>query len=214
MLRDAIRVVDRLKVWLGGKSYSSPEIRPDNPTVEGYVRVCLRDKDGQVVPGSQREGKNVITLYGKEWLARHMCWSVWGGSPDLSTPDADGGAVGTPDHCVLYIGVGTGGVLEQASVSQLGAAASYTDAPFLYRKEITTPVVHPSATTSRFEVEFLVSDISTPGLGTQIINEFGLYLDNTDVLVPDEPPIAYKVTEPLPKTSAYSMLVQWEVRFV
>lgn len=209
MFKEITRVLDRLMVRLGHNWSQSDAPAPDGPKLEGYVKVTLKDKDGNVL--QQTEGTNVITLYGREYFARNMCWAVWGGSPGASTPDADDGASGVPNHRVLYIGVGTGGVLEQASVEELGAAVPY--AVGLYRKVVDTPT-HPSIGVSRFQVEFLASEISFPPMGTQHINEFGLFLDNAGPSVASCTPIAYKVTEPLPKTQAFSMLVQWEVRFV
>jgi len=184
----------------------------DECVVSGYVRAWLSDDDGKVVPGSWREGHNVFTLTGREYLTQQISWAAWTGARGTSTPGGPLGAAGVPNPRVLYIGCGDNAGLEVATVTKLGNAVPFVAAPAnTYLKAVTVPPTYPSAGVVRYSVSFLPAEIS---LGApQDYNEFGLYLDSATITAVDNAPIAYKVIDTLSKTTAYTLNVEWEVRF-
>ena len=185
----------------------------DLVSIEGYVKAWLSDPAcdlGNVVPGSWREGYNVITMSGREYIAQQMSWAAWTGARGTSTPYGPLGAAGIPNPRVLYIGVGDNAGLEVVTTTQLGNAVPYIAAPNTYLKAVTVPPTFPSAGRVCYSVSFATTEIS---LGApQNINEFGLFLDSSDPLITTNAPIAYKVIDTLSKTSAFILNVEWEVR--
>ena len=176
----------------------------DRPMVEANIELWLTER-GKIVPGSRREGHNVWTLTGREYLAQIMSPALgWSGRPGK----------------VNYMGVGEGSQPEVASVDQLAAGLLYT--PGAYLKAITGVIFPTSpATSAAFTIEFTELEIND-GLAPKEVREIGLFTSDTwsgGVLVPmptstpNQAPVAYKTFEPLTKTEQFRLSVRWEVRF-
>lgn len=187
----------------------------DKPLVEvkGWVELCLRER-GKIVPGSHREGHNVWTNTGREYLAMHQSLK-------------DVGAVFRED-AVAYIGVGTGVLqVEDAGVLRLETPVPYAPALFLAELEIPpTFPLSPTRTTVRYHRVFTEEELTmTPG-SKVLVSELGLFTngDPAEDNVPGtrkteyafagaQAPCAYKVFEPIGKTDALELEVAWEIRF-
>jgi hypothetical protein len=186
-----------------------------DPGVECNVWMGLRDRRGRVVPESVREGHNVWTLTGREYLVGRM--SLASVAPTRVEGRSD---------CVYYIGIGSGVQTEVESVSALVTPVEYRSGSFL--APIQTPPTFPADTTStprtsvRYIREYASNEIS---LGADVVvTEAGLYTDgdpsNNDA--PPAPvtlaaaggraPLAYHSFEPITKFLGFTFVIIWEVR--
>lgn len=179
--------------------------------------MCLRGR-GKIVPGSIREGHNVFTITGRNWLSKLCGWQT------ITSTD-----VPYTERRVRWIGVGTGSLLEVTTVSALNipALANTTD----YIAPLQS-VEFPSSTSVRFIREFGTNEISATGVPV-VVTEAGLFADvNPAAGAPTEdiavgggynttlaptastnPPVAYKAFEGLAKTVDFTLEVRWDFRF-
>lgn len=178
---------------------------------------------GKVVPGSHREGHNIFTTTGRNWLAKLTAW--------YSTALGD-----TPftRRRVRWIGIGRGSQAESASVSQLATPVLVTVTNYLAPIQA---VEFPTSTSVRFIKEFLLNEITVSPTPV-VITEAGLFADvnpavtgtstdgSEDVpidlgvvdtifnpAISTNPPVAYKSFEPLSKTVDFTLEVRWDFRF-
>lgn len=190
--------------------------------VLGNFFAVLRE-GGKIVPGSRREGHNIFTTTGRNWLAKLVAW--------YSTASGD-----TPftRRRVRWIAMGTGLQIEAATVSQLATPVLGTSTNYMVPLQV---VEFPTSNSVRFIKEFLLNEITfspTP----VILREAGLFADvnpastggstdgSEDVpldpgsvettlnpAVSTNPPVAYKSFEPLTKTVDFTLEVRWDFRF-
>lgn len=218
MFSDLVRVFDRGVVQLrtragefvSGRSWDGVDASVVH--VEGWVKLCMRE-GGKIVPGSHREGKNIWTNTGREFLALLM---------SLQSP-------GTKfrEDSVAYIGVGTGSHVEDASVTALGNPVAYTSGLFLASLDVppTFPLT-PTRTTVAYHRVFADNEITLSPGSTVDISEIGLFTNGdpaqnnapgtrqTDLAHASlQAPVAYKTFEPVGKTSSLELEVTWEIRF-
>ena len=197
------------------------DIRGVDFDIESNISVYLRER-GKIVPGSRREGHNVFTITGKNWLSRLIAWHAISAPPGADFPYTH--------RRVRWLAVGSGSQLEVATVSALANPLPYTTGLYLAPLD---SVSFPTSTSVRFSKEFAANEITLAGTPVDV-SEFGLYADtnpaststaNDDnpfgtgedtVLNPaigTNPPIAYKSTEVLPKTVDFTLVTEWEFRF-
>lgn len=190
--------------------------------VLGNFYAVMRER-GKIVPGSIREGHNIFTTTGRNWLAKLVAWASSGGTDTPFTR-----------RRVRWMGVGTGTQIEAATVSQLLTPSLITTTNYMVPIQA---VEFPTLSSVRFIKEFLLNEITvspTPVL----LTEAGLFADvspaetgaDTDgtedvaidpgsvdtVLNPavsTNPPVAYKSFEPLSKTVDFTLEVRWDFRF-
>lgn len=180
--------------------------------VQGWVKILMRER-GKIVPGSRREGHNIWTNTGREYLALLM---------SIMT----GPATGYRSDKIAYIGIGTGAQVEEAGVLSLVTPVAYVTGQFLAPLDIppTFPLT-PTRTTVRYHRIFAEDQITlTPG-STVNISEMGLFTngrqsdfavglrDTTIAQAVNQSPAAYKSFEPIGKKDSLSLEVSWEIRF-
>lgn len=219
MLKDFVRVADRgiahLRTRAGailagrswGDDYDSSIVE-----VKGWVKLVMRER-GKIVPGSHREGHNIWTNSGREYLALLM---------SLSAPS-------TPfrTDSICYIGVGIGSQIEAASVLFLASPIVYATGLFLAPLDVppTFPLT-PTRTTVRYHRTFAENEITISPGSSADISELGLFTNgdpasnydpgsrNVSISVASaQSPAAYKTFEPVGKTDALQLDVSWEIRF-
>lgn len=216
MFKDIVRVTDHavgnLRTKLGeliaGRSF--PDEGRSVVEVHGWVKLLMRER-GKIVRGSHREGHNVWTNTGREYLPMLMSYQA------ASTPYRE-------DH-IAFIGVGTGAYIEDAGVASLAAPIDYIPGTFLAPLELPTFPLTPTRTTVRYHYIFGETEITkTPGSNVNI-SEMGLFTDGdpyNSFLPPrdssianatKQAPCAYKSFEPVGKTSSLELEVSWEIRF-
>ena len=194
----------------------------DDIGIKSNFYACLRN-GGKLVPGSVREGHNIFTSTGRNWLSKLVAWY-------------DAGATDQPHtrRRVRWIGMGKGSQLETESVTTLAVPALITSAYYLVPIQ---SVEFPTSTSVRFIKEFLLNEISFIG-SPVTLTEAGLFVDvnpantgaNTDgsedvandpgvvdtILNPSlsiNAPVAYKSFEPLTKTIDFTLEIRWDFRF-
>ena len=192
--------------------------------VEGVGDILLRSnftallrERGKIVPGSHREGHNVFTVTGRNWLSKIAAWS----SLSADTPYTE--------RRVRWIGVGTGSQLEVTTVSQLATPVITTASSYLVP---LSTVTFPTATSVRHSRTYGTSDISTTSTPV-VVTEAGLFVDvdttdlagtedsavgggvdtTLDPTVSTNPPIAYKAFDPITKTQDFTLEIRWDFRF-
>lgn len=218
MMKDVVRVRDRLELHGDSQHVISEPIEKDPVTVEGFFSFHARER-GKIVPGSHRSGKNVWTLTGREFLARLMSYSAYGTNPVPDTP--------ARNDRIRYIGFGTGSTPEVAGVSRLVTPIAYTGSTFLAELAIPTYPFQSSGsfgTAVRYTREFVENELSV--VTTVILTEAGLFTDGApgssfapltrDVTLgsaTNQAPAAYKAFEPFKKTQNFVIQVAWEIRF-
>lgn len=217
MFKDLVRVTDHaigsLRTKLGeviaGREFPDPGLSVVQ--VKGWVKLLMRER-GKIVPGSRREGHNVWTNTGREYLPLLMSYNT-----GLTTYRNDR---------MTYIGVGTGAFVEDAGVASLAQPIATTPGTFLVPLSVppTFPLT-PSRTTVQYHRLFAENEItSTPGSQVNV-SEMGLFTDGSPALnyalprdvtlasASSQPPMAYKSFEPVGKTSSLGLEVFWEIRF-
>lgn len=225
-VKDEITTVDRLELRHGGETrYAGDpawveDILPSTVQVEGFFSMVARER-GKIVPGTRRQGKNVVTLAGREFYARVGSYSSY--SP-LTKARQDG---------VRYIGFGIGTTPEVSSVTKLVSPIAYDAASggvFLAELAIPTYPFQTSGsfgTAVRYTREFSETELSTST--TVDLTEAGLFTDGSPSSSPTpftpgtrnltlaqasfQAPNAYKTFEVLKKTQNFVLQVAWEIRF-
>jgi hypothetical protein len=189
----------------------------DRIHAEANLWMCLRER-GKIVPGSLREGHNVFTIAGRNWLSKLCGWRVIASTDEPYT-----------ERRVRWIGVGTGGLLEVTTVSALNVPTLATTTQYIVPVQSAE---FPSSTSVRFIKEFGTSEITPTGTPVTV-TEAGLFVDvnpaagsptediavgggyNTTLspLASTNPPVAYKAFEGLTKTVDFTLEVRWDFRF-
>lgn len=181
--------------------------------VKGWVKMLLR-QNGKIVPGSLREGNNIWTNTGREYLSMLMSIEVVG-SP------------GTPfrQDRIAYIGAGTGSQTVDAGVTGLINPIAYVAGQFL--APVNTPPtfpLSPNRTVVEYRRTFSESEITTSP-GTVNISELGLFTngrqsdfvagsrDTTITNAVSQSPVAYKTFDPLGKKDSTELEIVWQIHF-
>lgn len=222
-MMDEVRPVDRLELRQNGETryMNDPEwvddVLPEKVHVEGFFTALLRER-GKIVPGSRRQGKNIVTLAGREFYARVGSYSSY--SP-LTKARRDG---------IRYIGFGIGTTPEVTSVTKLVSPLAYdASSGGLFLAELAIPT-YPFQTSGsfgtavRYTREFAENELSTTT--TVNLTEAGLFTDGSpsDSFAPGtrdrtisqaafQAPNTYKSFEVLKKTQNFILQIAWEIRF-
>jgi len=191
--------------------------------IVGNFSALCRER-GKIVPGTRREGHNVFTSNGRNWLSKLIAWQTIGSTDAPYTR-----------RRARWMGVGTGSQFEVTTVAALNAPALVNATDYLATIDSVT---FPTLSSVKFTKEFAGSEISFSG-STVEVTEAGLYVDvnpaeiaapcaaytgtedaeasgETTTLDPNvgsNPPVAYKVFEALPKTPDFILEINWEFRF-
>lgn len=218
--KDFVRVADggyaRLRNRLGeiiaGREFGDEE--KSVVEVKGWVSLCLRER-GKIVPGSRRDGHNIWTNTGREYLALLMSLKD---TNNTFRKDA-----------IAYIGVGIGAQLEDVNVLALDNPIAFAPSVFLADLDIQPSFpLTPTRTTVRYKRTFTEDEI-TLSPGTVNISEMGLFTNGSPISLPTayafgtrdvtyanrlaQAPAAYKTFEPVSKTNALQLEISWEIRF-
>lgn len=225
-MKDKLHPIDKFELRHGSelRYQNDPNwvdaLIPNNVYVEGFFSALCRER-GKIVPGTRREGKNIITLTGREFYARVSSYSSY--SP-LTKARTDG---------IRFIGFGTGTTPEVTTVTRLVTPVAYTNASgglFLADLAIPTYPLQTSGsfgTAVRYTREFEETELSVTG--TINLTEAGLFTDGSPTSSPvpftpgtrnltlaqagSQAPNAYKSFEVLKKTQNFVLQVDWEIRF-
>ena len=188
-------------------------------TALSNVHLLMRER-GKIVPGSRREGHNVFTTSGKNWLTKLMAWAVIAGNDIAFT-----------QRRVRWMGLGSGNQLEVPTVTSLVTPVLATATDFL--RPIQT-VEHPTSTSVRFIKEFGTTEVNIAGNPVNI-TEAAMYVDVApadngatednsydpvglpsatvlDPTVGTNAPITYKAFGGLEKTVDFTLEIRWEIR--
>lgn len=219
---DLVRIKDRIVFSLGRKlgEYLIANEHHIVP-VSGYLTIFGEDERGRAIPGTRREGQNVVTQTGREWLARLMSYRAYTPALSSDTPERN--------DRIRYIGLGSGAFDEVPGVSALQSPLAFNiDGNFL--AELTAPATYGLAsstsegTSVRYSRTFTKDQISVNA--SQEISEAGLFTDGSpeSSYAPrtrnvsleasgDQPPMFYKSFEPFTKTQKFAVTTRWDVRF-
>jgi len=193
-----------------------------NIQVIGNFSALLRC-GGKLVPGSRREGHNVFTVTGRNWLSKLVTWKT------LGTND-----VPYTQRRIRWVGLGSGAQLEAPTVASLNSSLLATSSYYL--AEIQS-VEFPTTSSVRFIKEFSLSEITIAGIPVTI-SEAGLFAD-VNPATPGNPndgyednaytpgvvetvlnpaiatnaPVAYKAFGGMTKTSDFTLELRWDLRF-
>lgn len=210
-----VRLRTRAGEIIAGRNWDA--LDDDRPVIElnNWVTVIARQR-GKKVPGLCRNGHNVWTNSGREFLALLM---------SIETPPA----TAFRNDRVAYIGVGMGGQPEEPGVVNLVQPVEYIVGEYLAPIDLppTFPLT-PTRTTVRYHRVFAEDEITlTPG-STVNVSELGLFTNGSPTAVPTyapgtrvtqmasanaQAPVAYKTFEPIGKTDSLQLEVYWEIRF-
>jgi hypothetical protein len=189
-------------------------------TIQVHANFWMRCTErGKYVPGTLREGHNVFTTVGREWLAKLCGWQTIG-SPDIAFTNKR----------VRWVNVGTGTQAETVNVSALVTPSLITATEYLAEID---EVQFPTTGQARFIKEFSPQEISIPSQPVVAITEAGLIVDlypvstaggTLDSAAPGvdtiqdptasvHPLVAYHSFAPVNKTPDYGLEIRWEFRF-
>jgi hypothetical protein len=222
MLSDLVYVNDAGRITLRGSRETLERAWGEEASVievKGWVRTLCRER-GKIVPGSRREGHNIWTNTGREFLAMLMTYMPGGQTPYRNDRMA-------------YLGVGIGLQTEDSSVTGLVHPVPFVSGLFLapLDHDATNFPLSPTRTTVRY-IRVFSEDQVTFGESTSVlVSELGLFTDGnpangfqvgppptgrlTDIdSATLQAPCAYKgLVEPVEKTNALEFQVEWEIRF-
>jgi hypothetical protein len=182
--------------------------------VKGWVRALCRER-GKIVPGSYREGHNIWTNTGREFLAMLMTYAANGSTPQRNDR-------------IFYLGVGAGLQTEDATVVALKEPMEITANRFLVSLDhsATDFPLRPTRTTVRYVKTLSETDLTFGEVNSRFISELGLFTNGHQNSFeagqraidkdsgPFQSPAAYKsLVEPIEKTQALEFQVEWEIRF-
>lgn len=225
-MKDEVKIIDRLTMQHGEETrhLQDPDwvdsLIPSKVYIEGFVSMVCRER-GKIVPGTRREGKNIVTLAGREFFARVGSYSSY--SP-LTKARSDS---------IRYIGFGIGTGVEVSSLTRLVSPTAFdTASGGLFLAELAIPTypfqtVGSFGTVVRYTREFSELELSTSG--TIALTEAGLFTDGSPTATPTafapgtrnlaiaqaafQAPVAYRTFEPLSKTQKFVIQTLWELRF-
>ena len=223
---DLVRVTDQLRFGFidpAGSVQQSVILGPPGQKeiiqVEGFFSAVCRER-GKLVYGTRREGKNIWTVTGREFLAKLMSYATYGSSAHASgslNPD-----VPARDDRVRYFGFGTGAQPEVSSVTALVSPIAF-DGGGTFLAQVSLPT-YPLPTTVEYSRTFNETELSTSGAVN--LTEAGLFTDGSptasyaprtrDVSLVNaaaQAPVAYKAFEPLRKTQNFVLEAAWQIRF-
>lgn len=198
--------------------------------VKSNLRITVRER-GKII--ARRQGHNIWLNLGRGYLASLVCYSSFspltterddrvrymgfgiGGtsqnaltianSPPLVPPYAGSNAQTDTDPTVT--------VLERP-VRVSGGSSSFpyvnTD---VWLAQVQAPVSHPTATQAMFERVLGSTDISYAPFLSVPLSEVALFTNAANPNVYNNPAIAYDTFDTLSKTSAFSLEVDWTLRF-
>jgi hypothetical protein len=220
MLKDRVIITDVLSLN-GQEAGATPEKEP--VLIEGFFSAVCRER-GKLVPGTRREGKNIWTLAGREYLARLMSYSAYGIGSVADTP--------ARNDRIRYLGMGTGTQPEVATVRKLTSPVAFDAGGGQYLGELAIPTYPFQVSSTNFgnAVRYIreYSELELSVSGTIILTEAGLFTDGSPAANPPftpktrslllteaaaQVPVAYKSFEALKKTQSFVLQVAWEVRF-
>jgi hypothetical protein len=181
--------------------------------VESNFHAWLTNEAGLVVPGSHRNGHNVFTESGREWLKQVIVWASIGSN-------LIGDDVPQDERRLRWIGVGSGTLLELTSVGALMSPLSITVSPTMYLRVLGTRA-HAIDSAVSYTTSFLGSGVDFDHHGSSVtISEAGIFVDvdsgsgpGLDPSVSVNAPVAYKSFAPLTKLAAQTLTISWEFRF-
>jgi hypothetical protein len=215
---DRIHVTDAGRIRLQRESVYAWGDEKSVIEVTGWVRTLCRER-GKIVPGSHREGKNIWTNTGREFIAMLMTYKP-------------GGQAVYRDDRMSYVGIGTGLQTEDPGVVGLVKPIPYVSGVFLAPLDhsATDFPLSPTRTTVKYVRVFSEDQITFQTSSSVLISELGLFTDgnpNSDFMAGPPPvgrpidinsalqqaPSAYKgLPEPVEKTNALEFQVEWEIR--
>jgi hypothetical protein len=223
---DLVRVTDQLRFGFlqDGQPMKTVTCAPEKEDVkiEGFFSMVCRER-GKLVYGTRREGKNIWTLSGREFLSQLMSYSFYGTSAHNSgSPNPD---LPARDDRIRYFGFGTGTQPEVDSVIALvNPIAVDGGGNFLAQVSLPSYPLSPSKTTVEYSRTY--SELELSFSGTVNLTEAGLFTDGSptanyapltrDVTLANaaaQAPDAYKAFEPLKKTQNFVLDVSWQIRF-
>lgn len=205
--------------YVGDPGWVEDLLPKEKVYVTGFFSAVCRER-GKIVPGSRREGKNIVTLAGREFYARVSSYSSF--SP-LTKARQDG---------IRYLGFGIGTTPEVSSVAKLISPIAFDASgggTFLADLALPTYPFQTSGsfgTSVRYTREYEETELSTST--TVNLTEAGLYTDGSPSASPPfnpgsrdlslaqaafQAPNAYKTFEVLKKTQNFVLQVAWEIRF-
>lgn len=217
-MKDNVIVSDTL--FLNGTETRAPSQEKEAVQIEGHFSAVCRE-GGKIVPGTLREGKNIWTFTGREYLARLMSYSAYGIGLTPDTP--------ARNDRIRYIGMGIGTTPEVATVTKVISPVAYDVGGAQFLAEVTIPTYPFQVSVSNFgnAVRYIreFSELELSLVGPIILTEAGLYTDGspTASFAPKtrslllstaaaQAPAAYKTFEALRKTQNFVLQVAWEIR--
>jgi len=191
----------------------------DRIEIESNFHAVCRDR-GKKVPGTEREGHNVFTTTGRDWIAHLLAWAT------IGTPDTS-----FTNRRVRWMGVGSGSQLEVEGVTSLDIPVLATATDYLIPIE-TVEFPSPGRITQIFS-EFRQDQLTFPPYTVVSVSEAGMYVDVFHVstqggiedspvsafydttlnpTIGSNPPIAYHAFEVINKTADFILEIRWELR--
>ena len=204
--------------------------REDVIEVRNNLRLTMRER-GKIV--QRRDGHNIWLNLGREYLASLIAYASF--SPD--TPERNdrikymglgvGGtrqlALSTANSAPIVTAYpGSNAQTDtDATVTMLerpvrisGASSTYPgNIGDIWLGQVTAPAVHSTATEVTFSRLFAPTDVSYSPFLTVPLSEVGLFTGAASPGLYNNTAVAYDTFDTLSKTDAFSLEIQWTVRF-
>lgn len=193
------------------------------------LTVRERGKRVQIV-----KGHNIWLNLGREYLASLICYSSFtpltperddriqymglgiGGTQQLSLTTANSAPI-TPPYAGTNSQTDTDptviGLERPVRISGASDSYPYPDPSNIWLGQVQAPVVHTTATQSVFRRLFSTSDVSYAPFLSVPLSEIALFTAAASPGVYNNNAIAYDTFDTISKTSAFSLEVDWTIRF-
>lgn len=205
--------------------------RSEHIEVHSNLILTFRER-GKIV--AQRKGHNIWLNLGREYLASLICYSSFGpnvterddrirymglgigGTRQLALPTANNPPI-TPAYSGSNIQTDVDPTVTsiERPVRVTGASDSfpYADPSNVWLGQVQAPVFHPTPTQSQFKRLFAESDVSYAPFLTVPLSEVALFTNAANPALYNNTAIAYDTFDTVSKTSAFSLEVDWTIRF-
>jgi hypothetical protein len=208
--------------------------RSEGIEVKSNLRLIARER-GKIV--ARRDGHNIWLNLGREYLAQLICYSSFavpmnptperndrirymglgiGGTRQIALTTANTPPI-TPDYAGSNIQTDidpTVTTLERpVRVTGAADAFPFADPSNVWLGQVQAPVTHPIPTQSQFSRLFVESDVSYAPFLSVPLSEVALYTNNANPALYNNAAIAYDTFDTISKTSAFSLEVDWTIRF-
>jgi hypothetical protein len=204
---------------------------PPSFQVKSNLKIVTRER-GKIV--ARREGHNIWLNLGREFLAQLIAYTSFlpltperddgvrymglgiGGNRQLALTTANAAPLAAAYPGTNAQNDTTASVLRLERPVRVSGATDvppYSDPSNVWLGQVQAPATHPVATQTTFKRVFTDAEVSYGTFLTVPLSEIALFTNAADPALYNNTAIAYDTFDTLSKTGAFSLEIDWTIRF-